>query len=149
VIWENGMTGRDYGAEASVSWNVLPRWRLSGGYSWLKMNLHPKPTSLDPTATVLEHESPEHQFNLRSYLNIRRNLLFDNSLYYVSSLPGFRVPAYTRLDSRLAWHPGESLELSLVGQNLLRSRHFEFGNIDQFIATRPERAVLGRISWSF
>ena len=56
---------------------------------------------------------------------------------------------YTRLDSRLAWHLGESLELSLVGQNLLRSRHFEFGNIDEFIATRPERAVLGRISWSF
>jgi len=137
MFWENGMNGQDYGAEASLSWNVLSRWRLSGGYSWLKMNLHPKPTSHDPTATALEHESPQHQFNIRSYLNIRRNLFLDNSLYYVSGLPGLKVPPYTRLDSRLAWHPGESLELSLVGQNLLRSRHFEFGNIDQFIATRP------------
>jgi iron complex outermembrane recepter protein len=149
MFWENGMNGQNYGAEADLSWNVFPSWRLSGGYSWLKMNLHPKPTSRDPAATALEHESPQHQFNLRSYLNIRRNLFLDNSLYYVSSLPGFKVPAYARLDSRLAWRAGESLEFSIVGQNLLQSRHFEFGDIDEFIATRPERAVLGRITWSF
>jgi iron complex outermembrane receptor protein len=149
MVWENGMNAQNYGAEAYLSWNVLPRWRLSGGYSWLKMNLHPKATSRDPNATAAERQSPQHQFNIRSYLNIRRNLLFDNSLYYVSGLPGLRVPAYTRLDSRLAWRAGESLEFSVAGQNLLQSRHFEFGNIDEFIAIRPERAVLARITWSF
>ena len=116
------------------------------------MNLHPKPTSHDPNATAPEHQSPQHQFNIRSYLNIRRNLLLDNSLYYVSGLPGLHVPAYTRLDSRLAWHLGESLELSLVGQNLLSSRHFEFGNIDEFIATADESVrtfLLTGITWSF
>ena len=148
-VFMNKMHGQDYGAEASLNWSVLPRWKLSGGYSWLKMNLYADPSSLDTTSAAADRQSPRHQFNVRSYLNLTRNWSFDNSLYYVGSLPAYQVPSYYRLDSRLAWHVGESVELSVVGQNLLNPRRFEFGNNDLVIATQPERSVFGRVTWSF
>src|SRR5579875_1361018 len=149
LIWMNGMHGQDYGAEFSANWRVVPRWKLSGGYSLLKMNLHLNPTSQDVSSLAEEGQSPEHQFNIRSYLNITHNWFFDNSLDYVSRLPAYQVPSYFRLDSRLAWRPIRSLELSVAGQNLLSPRRFEFANVDQVVATQPERAVVGRITWSF
>jgi iron complex outermembrane recepter protein len=146
----NGMRGQDYGAEASLDWNVVSRWKLRGGYSVLKMNLHPSPTSQDMNSpSSQERESPEHEFSLRSYLDLTHSLSFDNSLYYVGRLPYYQVPAYTRLDSRFAWHTGESFEASIVGQNLLGPRRFEFGRNNQFIPTQSERAVFGRITWTF
>jgi iron complex outermembrane receptor protein len=149
LIWMNGMRGQDYGAEFSANWRVVPRWKLSGGYSLLKMNLHLNPTSQDVSSLAEEGQSPEHQFNIRSYLNITHNWFFDNSLYFVGRLPAYQVPSYFRLDSRLAWRPMRSLELSVTGQNLLSPRRFEFGNVDQVVATQPERGVVGRITWSF
>ena len=145
----NGLRAKDYGAEASVHWNVFSRWKLRGGYSALKMNLNLKPSSRDTTSLNAEKQSPEHEFNVRSYLNLGRGFSFDNSLYFVSSLPYFQVPSYARLDSRFAWHTGESFEASVVGQNLLGPRHFEFGNNNQLIVTQPERAVFGKITWTF
>ena len=147
----NGMRGEDYGAEATVNWNVASRWKLRGGYSLLKMNLHQGPTSQDATAPFTQdRESPANELSVRSYLNITHSLSFDNSLYFVGRLPYFQVPAYTRLDSRLAWHTGESFEASIVGQNLLDPRHFEFGaGTNQFIPTQAERAVFGKITWTF
>ncbi len=119
LMWGNGMHGQDYGAEFSANWQVIPRWKLSGGYSFLKMNLHLNPTSQDTSSVAEEGQSPEHEFNIRSYLNLTRNWFFDNSLYYVSRLPAYQVPSYFRLDSRLAWRATKSLELSVSGQNLL------------------------------
>jgi iron complex outermembrane receptor protein len=149
LVWANGLHGQDYGAEFSANWQVVPRWKLSGGYSWLRMNFHLDPSSRDTTSAAAERQSPEHEFNIRSYLNITHHWSFDSSFYFVGRLPAYQVPSYFRLDSRLAWRPIRSLELSVTGQNLLTPRRFEFGNIDEVIATQPERAVLGKIVWSF
>jgi iron complex outermembrane receptor protein len=113
------------------------------------MNFHLDPSSRDTTSAAAERQSPEHEFNIRSYLNITHHWSFDSSFYFVGRLPAYQVPSYFRLDSRLAWRPIRSLELSVTGQNLLTPRRFEFGNIDEVIATQPERAVLGKIVWSF
>jgi iron complex outermembrane recepter protein len=95
------------------------------------MNLHLDPSSLDANATASTvGGSPQHQFQVRSYLTLPQRLEFDSELYYVGSLPAMRVPSYERVDSRLAWHAREAIELAVVGQNLLDDRHFEFGGID-------------------
>ena len=37
------------------------------------------------------------------------------------------IKQYTAVDMRLAWKPTKSLEIAVVGQNLLDSRHPELG----------------------
>jgi hypothetical protein len=47
---------------------------------------------------------------------------------------------------RLAWHASEQLEVSIVGQNLLRRQHPEYGFPGP---ERPEaeRGVFGKLVW--
>jgi iron complex outermembrane recepter protein len=58
------------------------------------------------------------------------------------------VPSYFGLDSRLAWRLNASLELSVVGQNLLHARHIEYGFPSP---TREQivRSVFGTITWAY
>jgi iron complex outermembrane recepter protein len=58
------------------------------------------------------------------------------------------VPAYFELNSRVAWHTTDRLELSLAGENLLHARHTEYGYPDP---TRPEieRSVYGKLAWRY
>jgi iron complex outermembrane receptor protein len=58
------------------------------------------------------------------------------------------VPSYFELETRLAWHASDRLELSVAGQNLLHGRHPEFGFPDP---TRVEiqRSVYGKLAWRY
>jgi len=150
-MFGNGMHGRTYGAELSADWSVVDRWKLTGSYSWLNMRLQLDPTSLDVSgATAAVGQSPRNQFQVRSYLTLPGRIDCDTSLYYVDQLPAVMTPAYTRVDARLAWHATESIELSIVGQNLLNERHFEFNdNIEQTDPSQAKRSVYGRMTWRF
>jgi iron complex outermembrane receptor protein len=113
------------------------------------MNLHLDPSSLDANSAAAVGESPRHQFQVRSYLTLPQRLEFDSELYYVDSLPAVRIPSYERVDARLAWHAAESIELTVVGQNLLDDRYFEFGGVDITSPTQAKRSVYGEVSWRF
>lgn len=94
--------------------------------------------------------APGNQFTIRSYIDLAKNWTFDTSLYFVGSLNvSPMVPAYARLDSRIAWRLRHGLEASLVGQNLQSGGHFEITTIDQLIGTKIPRSVFGKITWSF
>ena len=80
-------------------------------------------------------------------MNLTRTLEWDTSVSSPGALAG--IPAYTRVDSRLGWRPGESVEFSLTGQNLLSRLHAEFPD-EYFIAhTLIERSVFGKLTWHF
>ena len=77
---------------------------------------------------------------------------FDTALRYVGDIEvsGTDIDDYIELDLRLGWKPGPGVELSIVGQNLLDSRHGEF--LPDFIATQPtevERSIFLRGIWKF
>jgi iron complex outermembrane recepter protein len=147
-MFGNGMNGRTYGAEVSADWNVVSRWKLTGSYSLLNMRLKLDSTSHDVSiGTAVVGQSPKSQFQARSYLTLPGHVDFDTSLYYVDRLPAINTPAYARVDARLAWHATESIELSVVGQNLLNERHFEFNtSLDQTDPTQARRSVYGKIT---
>jgi iron complex outermembrane receptor protein len=135
----------NYGVEFFATWNVNRRWKLSPGFSALHMNL------LDPagaTTDVTEGSNPKHTFEVRSALNLRRNLEWDASLSRVGALAA-GVPAYLRLETRLGWRFGESLELSLAGNNLLSPAHAEFTDEDFIAHTLVARTVSAKITWRF
>lgn len=142
----NNVGVHSYGMEISSSYTPVSYWKFVGSYSWLYMDEHP--------AAVLTQfkpgNNPEHQFQAHSNLTFRRNFELDNGLSYVGALAGQPVPNYLRLDSRVGWHPGEQLEFSVVGQNLLRPRHPEFlmPNDNQGYA-QVGRSVYGKVTWHF
>ncbi|HEV2425793.1 MAG TPA: TonB-dependent receptor [Terriglobia bacterium] len=157
-FFDNKMHGNTHGAEATVTWEVAERWKISGSYSWLKMDLHLDPTSLDPLGTPSQPNpyspaaagmSPRHQFQVRSYLNLPRRFEFDTAFSYVDRLPELAVPSYLRVDARLGWKLGESAEFSLAGQNLLDRRHFEFGGLNLVLPTQAGRSVFAKLTWRF
>jgi outer membrane receptor protein involved in Fe transport len=52
--------------------------------------------------------------------------------YFASASSGnpysLEIPAYLRLDARLAYNPGKTVEIFVAGQNLTRPRHLEFAD---------------------
>jgi iron complex outermembrane receptor protein len=94
--------------------------------------------------------SPRLQPQVRSVLKLPRNFDWDSSVKYVSALPAENVHGYLRLDSRLAWRLGESLELSVIGQNLSSGRHFEFIDFTGiYLKTEVSRSVSAKLAWRF
>jgi iron complex outermembrane receptor protein len=148
--FDNRMRGETYGLEAAAHWQATSHWKLSGSYSWLRLQLHREATSNDPEAETEEGHSPRHQFHLRSYLKLPRNFEFDTSLSRISRLATLEVPGYTRLDARLGWRLKERLELSLGLQNLLDARHREYGRTeDRTDAMQIKRSIYGKVTWRF
>jgi len=151
LVFDNLMRGRTYGVEASVNLNVTRGWRLAGSYSLLRMQLHPYAESLDTSSKqAVEGTSPQHQFQIHSYLRLPRNFELDASLYRVSSLPSSQVPGYARLDLRFGWRIAEGIEISAGGQNLLDDRHQEFAGRDAAILTSEiKRSAYGKVTFTF
>jgi len=81
-------------------------------------------------------------------MNLPWQLQFDLWLRYIEELPALNVPSYVTLDVRLGWRPFQSLELSLVGQNLVEYRHAEFVE-PNVIPAQIERGVYGKVTWRF
>jgi iron complex outermembrane receptor protein len=151
TTFANKMHGTTGGVEVSLNWKITDRWTINPGYSLLVMRLHTDATSLD-TASVAGEEgsSPAEQAQLRSRLDLSRDLTWNVNAYFVGALPAQFVPAYTRLDSQLTWRPEERLELSLVGQNLLSDHHWEFDyNLQSVNSTEVKRSVFAKVTWKF
>lgn len=147
AVLANELEGETYGAELEAAYQARPWWRLEGGYTHLRLQLRAKRSSTDTNSENQEGDSPRHQLFLLSRMDLPGDLEFDVSARRVEELQNQMVPAYTGLGARLAWKPIRSIELSVVGQNLLGPRHAEFGAP----ATRREveRSVYGKVTWSF
>ena len=143
---DNTQKGHTYGLEIAARFNPAERWRLSAGYT--RYTGLPV-SSGDASANITGGDSPPHQAQLRSYLNLTRNAQLDTAFYYVHSLRELQIPSYTRLDTRLGWRLTQDLDVSLVLQNLLDSRHPEF--VSEVFVRRTEigRSIYGRITWRF
>jgi iron complex outermembrane receptor protein len=142
----NGPRAHTYGGEFSANWNLTNRWRISPGYSYFHLQIDGNSQAL----VTLPGTSPNHQFQVRSLLDLPHHLEWDNTLGYVGKLLVGNIPAYARVDSRLGWRVGEFFELSIVGQNLLTPRHAEFSDGSYTTNyTLVERSVFAKITWRF
>ena len=149
LFYANGMHGTGYGGEISLGWKPTSRWKLNAGYSFLRQALHLNPGSQSSAALLTAGDNPRHQFQLRSQFNLPHQAEFDASMYYVGRLLDQSVPAYTRLDLRIGWHPFESVDFDLIGQDLLAPRHLEFLNNTGLVPTLPTRRAFARLTWRF
>jgi len=129
----NELIGETYGVEIAGSWHVNQSWSLHGGYSFIQMQLHLSESSSDTTEEADEGDTPHHQFSLRSLWQVSEQWQLDTTLRYVDMVRAVKgriddkdpIKSYLTVDCRVAWQLDPSVQLSVVGQNLL-GNHREF-----------------------
>jgi iron complex outermembrane recepter protein len=157
VMYENLMHGEAHGVEATANWKLKDRWSISPGFTYEDVHLHTKPQSLDTqTVPFVQGSTPEHAAQLRSHMDLRRNLAWDASAYYTDPLTNqgpfgnVRIPAYTRLDTGLTWKPLERFSVSVIGQNLLKDHHMEFEDMNGSMQSGLiKRSAYVKFTWQF
>jgi iron complex outermembrane recepter protein len=150
IVLTNNLEGEVYGIEVAADWQPLHWWHMRLAYTYQRMHLRFTDDSIT-TNTLdddLEGQSPRHQVSFRSSFDLPGNVTFDTWVHYVDTLPSLQVDRYVTLDARLAWKPWPSLELALVGQNLVQGEHREFVSVDR-ISTQVQRGVYGKLTWRF
>ncbi len=154
VTYGNNARGETYGLETAAQWQALKWWRLQANYSYLQIQLHTDPASL--FNDVEEGQSPHHQFNFRSSMDLPHNVQLDAFLRYVDKLlykdysPERGIASYLEMDVRLGWKPVKNIELSISGRNLLDSSHAEFKALRRDMPViEVQRSVFGQVSLDF
>lgn len=144
----NNMRAHGYGAELSCKYQATECWNLTAWYSFVQIQAQ-EPFTLAPGAARLNGSSPQNQVFLMSSWDLSYDLEFDLMARYVDGLSAQTVPSYISLDLRLGWHPTDHTEMSIVGQNLLDSKHLEFGNQGGTPTPSVEvpRGVYGMVTW--
>src|SRR5206468_4202132 len=108
---QNSQSGETYGAELSARWQVMDHWRLAASYTWLHMRVEPDARD--------EKNSPQHQFQLHSYLDLPHHIELNGALYFVdhilsdSGQTPVAIDSYLRLDVGVTWRPTPHLELGV------------------------------------
>jgi len=143
----NQMKGETWGLEAASNWKVMERWRLIPSYNWLRLDMRLNPGSRDTTSLAIEGQSPRHQVQFRSNLDLSRRLQLDASVFYTGALAAIPIPAYTRVDTRLGYRPRSDFEISLVGQNLQGGRHREFVPAGPYSRSSIGRSLMVKATW--
>jgi iron complex outermembrane receptor protein len=128
--YANGAAGTSDGFEIAPDWKMTPWLQVKGSYSYLGLDIHNATTVPDVLNVIATYNgsSPHHEAVFQPILTASRRWEIDQTYRYVSALPARAVPSYTTLDARVAWHATPSLDVAVVGQNLLQDHHVEFGH---------------------
>jgi iron complex outermembrane receptor protein len=127
--------------------------RLVASYSYVNVRIDRGGLDLNG-GRFIAGATPRHQFGLRSLLDIAPSWQLDLQLRHdtpIRSGPGSgtgaAIEAYTEMDLRGAWQLSNTIEVALVGQNLLHDHHAEFGTPQA--RGEIERSVYGKMTWGF
>ena len=144
----NDASGTSRGFELAARWDAAPWWRLDAAYSFLDLDLQDRGAA--GAIDEVQGSSPNHQFSLRSRMDLGDGWELDLWPRYVGELKSLDIDEYVTLDARLGWRPTDNIEFSLVGQNLLDSARQEFvPELVQFSPTKAQRGVYGRLTLTF
>ncbi len=144
-LFTNNARGETYGLELAAVWNVAPSWRLHGSYSFLVMDVD----VFEPNSSFMVIQPGSHPRNMvyaQSGWDLGCHTTFDLMLRYVDSLEGLSVPSYLEMDARLACALTDTLEVSLVGRNVLDNHHPEYDG-GTAGTSEVQSEVFGMVTW--
>ncbi len=155
--WANNLYGKSFGAEVAASCNLVPNWKLTASYSWLKMEMRANSQSNDTgTAVGFNAGTPTNHFGVRLSHSMLRSLDFDALAQYAGPLPSGlggnsapALPSHLRVDTNLQWHAGDYFRVDIGGQNLLRPRVAEYVGGNGANQTLSPRNTFARITYVF
>ena len=137
--WANNQSGHTVGGEAALTVSPTEHWRLIASYSLLREVIQGQPST--------PIDDPENQATLRSSYDFTKSLSLDAQLRFVDKFS--TVPSYWTADVRLSYRPIDSLEISLVGQNLFEDQHLEQPALPFVTTAEIPRGFYGKVTWRF
>ncbi len=134
------------GLETALSWNAHKRVGFQAGYSFLQLDDRTKTSPLSIGVIA-----PRHLLHGRANVRLPWGLEWSPSYYFVDSTlqTATFVPAYHRVDSRLAWKRTDRWEISLGLQGLLDDRRIEGDSESLNVPQEIGRSVYGKITYQF
>ncbi|WP_164089036.1 TonB-dependent receptor [Sphingorhabdus sp. YGSMI21] len=126
VAFNNNGLAKTWGAEIALSGRIALWWNIDVAYSHLDMKTGQVDGLTSPGTTIVDPNlSPENQLSIRNAIDFGDKFSFDSQFRHVGALEG-SVPSYNSADIRLTYRPIETVELSLIGENLLQKRRLEY-----------------------
>lgn len=125
VTLTNGASAETYGVELSLKYRYSDFFQGHLAYSFLENKIE----GYDG------YGFPRHQISLQGDFAISKNMQLNlwfrfvdkmDALYSFDTSNTYEIDSYLTMDVRFAWQILPKLELSVVGQNLLRGDHVEF-----------------------
>ena len=147
IGYSNSGSGDAEGAELFTRWQASGPWRVSASYAWSRMDVSPL-NALN--ANVNPDLNPSHRGRVQAAFDLPHRLQWDLGISHTSRLRATSVPAYTQLDTRLAWRPRGPVEIDLVAQHLLDASHVEWipvGGGALYQNIEVPRSVVLRVTW--
>ncbi|MCX6344583.1 MAG: TonB-dependent receptor [Armatimonadetes bacterium] len=131
----NNFKSNSRGLELAADYVPSKRWRIRFGASMMNLWLD-RSNTFDVKGSNLEKTYPKKQYSIASFWDISSNLTLDAMLYAVGSseMPSLGkenllIPAYNRLDFRLAYKDKSDTEWALGAKNFAGKSHIEGGSI--------------------
>jgi iron complex outermembrane receptor protein len=145
--WSNEMAGHVYGVEVWGDYRVTDWWRLSAGFNLQHEDLFFRSGSAQIGGTTFTADDPNHQAQLRSYVDFGGGVTWDAFLRYVGKLHNPAVDEYVELNTRLGWKISPTWDVSLSGFNLIHAHHQEFA--EPGLTDEIPRSFLVESRWRF
>jgi iron complex outermembrane receptor protein len=147
IGYSNTGAGHAEGAELFTRWQGSGPWRVTANYAWARMDVTPL-NSLN--ANVNPGLNPTHRARIQAAFDLPYRLQWDIGASHSSRLRATDVPAYTQIDTRLAWRPRTFVEIDLVAQHLLDAGHIEWipvGGGALYESVQIPRSIVARVTW--
>jgi iron complex outermembrane receptor protein len=156
LMLENNIVGTTKGLELLVTWQASNNSKFRFVYSLLDDDLTDTQYNSfsDSLTSLVEGRSPQNQASLWGSFDIAPDLELDIRLFYVDKRP-YEYPGLASVDSnlnadfRFAWSPNGTIELSLVGRNLLYSSRQEFVIETWPSPSQIERSIFAKIKFAW
>ncbi len=146
LVFKNMAEADTYGMEVWGSWQPFIDLRLHGGLALQKIDIELEPGSMDfSNTTGLASGDPDYSSIIRSTYTIRDDVELNATLRHVAEVEGFDLPHYTTLDVHLSWAVSSTLDISIIGQNLVDNHHSEFGAAPG--RSEFERSIFAKLVW--
>lgn len=122
----NGINATSRGGE--FQWSYWPEGvgQFSFRYAYQDLDVTLDPSSRDLSARLVKGESPRHQFQITSFIPLKKGVNSQAMLRWVDDLPSQEIHAYWEVDANLQFQLGQSAKLRILGRNLLHDKHAEF-----------------------
>ena len=143
----SSLAARTWGGELVVGWQPAPWISTRTFYNLLQINVRKQPGSTDARSeNSIENGSPGQSAGVQLSLRPVEHLTVETLARYVGRMTAVATPAYTQLNSRIAWRLWPTAELAIVGENLLDPHHPESGS--PVSATAPTARAANEIQRS-
>lgn len=146
TVITNSQRAESWGAEVFGTYVPVKNWKIRGGYSYFDVEIWQTTPYALAFSEEFEAVDANHTIRLQSLVTLPKDFQFDATFRYNSQLEKQnstdRVPPFHSLDLRLAKHY-KNVELSIVGQNLIKDLNTEVGSI------KIPRSIYGRIACTF